>query len=73
MQQIFIAYLVQKPYYEHTAMQFLFNCKKYSYLTEITETAISKLRIMAPNTVPTIIRMSSVSIGEKKSNKKCVN
>lgn len=39
---------------------------KNSYLTETIETAITKLRTAAPSTVPTIIRMSSVSEGEKK-------
>jgi len=50
-------------------MQLLFNFQKYSYLTETTETAITKLRIIAPNTVPTIIRMSSLS-GKKKTTQK---
>lgn len=68
MQQIFIACLVQNPYYEHPAMQF---CKKYSYLTETTETTITKIRMMAPNTEPTIIRMSSVSGGKNSKQEIC--
>lgn len=62
---------MQNPYFEHTAKQFLFNCKKYSYLAEITEIAITKLRIMAPNTVPTIIRMSSLSGGKNSKKEMC--
>lgn len=42
-------------------MELPFSCQKYSYLTETTETATTKHKMMAPNTVPTIIRMSSLS------------
>lgn len=52
-------------------MELSFSCQKYSYLTETIETAATKHKIMAPNTVPTIIRMSSLS--EKNKEKPIEN